>query len=298
MMLTGAILLAQLQGGISLTGKVVRTVGADTIAASGAIVVLHQVSDESQGPIDSIISNQDGEFRFTVVPDTTAVLLVSARWAGIEYFAPPPDGTPSLIVVSDTSSSVPVTIAARHIIVGGPAPDGTRDVVDLLVIRNSSRFTHVAADSASPTAWVLVPALAANLQLGDADFALDAFDRHGDTLMLNAPIPPGDRQFFLQYQLAPGTTRFVVPMVPGVDTLTVLAEESDLRATPAFTRIDVQEVEGREFTRWATGRSQGQIELSLPGRTEAPRWLLAAMVITLGVGLLGTLAWSLLPRRS
>lgn len=290
--------LSQAPSTPQLAGRVVRMLGPDTVVVGDAAVVLHRVTDSLQGPIDSTRTSRDGTFRFQQPTDTSGVLLVSARWSDIEYFAPPIDGTLIVIMVSDTSSVIPITLAARHIIVGGPAADGTRDVVDLWVIRNPSSLTRVPVDSASPTAWFLVPRMAANLRLGDADFGLDAFDRHGDTLLLRASIPPGERQFFLQYQVGPGTSRFAVPLEPMPDTMTVLAEEDELRVSEGMSRLDVQELEGRRFVRWAGSPTTcPELELMLPGAGQAPGWVLVTLVAALAAAMVAALVRVLMPSR-
>ena len=84
-------LLMQLQvtGPVEVPGRVVRIIGNDTVAASGARVVLHRVGNSAQGPLDSMMVMPDGAFRFRAVADSGDVLLVSARWHDVEYFAPP-----------------------------------------------------------------------------------------------------------------------------------------------------------------------------------------------------------------
>ncbi len=298
-MIAVALLLLALQSGggdIPVHGRVLRVVGRDTLAVARATVFLHRVTPAVQGVIDSTTSDAAGRYRFRARADSGAVLLVSARHEGLEYFAPPiaPErataGATFDIEVADLDAAAPVGIAARHLIVGGPAADGTRDVVDLVIVRNASGRTRAMPDSTIPVWQLALPAHAANVRLGDADFAADAFDLHGDTLFLHAPIPPGERQLFLEYQIVPATRIFRVPLDQPIEALSLLAEEDALTLTGPLTRTDVQEMEGRRFVRWTgTSATPAVLVLTLPGGGGAPPWLLAALVggfalLLVGVG--------------
>lgn len=282
-------LLLQLQvgGPMEVTGRVVRLEGTDTLAASAARVVLHRVGAAVQGALDSTIAGADGGFRFRASADSGDVLLVSARWHGVEYFAPPlAPGSSVTILVSDTASNVPLRVAARHIIIGGPAADGARDVVDLIVLRNSGSLTRSGRDSLTGSWSMALPPLVANLMVGDADFARDAFDVHDDSLHLFAPVPPGDRQFFLQYQLAPGARSLDVPLSADIDTISVLAEEDDLDLSSGMARQGFEEMQGRRFTRWSGSGSVASIRIGFPGQGDLPRWILPVLIAVVVMPLL------------
>ncbi len=285
-------------GPFTIAGRSVRVARGDTVPAVGAAVYLHRVSQSAQGVVDSARSDAAGRFAFRATADSGEVLLVSARWGGVEYFAAPVSrGEAVEVIVVDTSSAVPVSVAARHVILGGPAPDGSRDVVDLLVLRNPSGMTRVtAAGGRNASFTMLVPSLVANLRVGDADFSPEAFERHGDTLALYAPIPPGDRQFFLEYQVAPGARQLVLPLVPPSDTLSILAEESTLVMPAGMVRQGTEEMNGRRFARWAGRPAAALLEIRLPGGWRAPSWLLPVLVLLLAVPLLLVTRRALLPR--
>ncbi len=287
-MTAALLLLLQAAAPAQVSGRVVRLQDGDSLAAAGARVVLHRVGPGAEGPLDSLRADADGRFSFRVrvALDTSDVLLVSARWHGIEHFGPPVvAGRQARVVVTDTSSTATVRVAARHIVIGGPAADGARDVVDLLVLSNASGFTRVGRDTTEPSWLMLLPPRVANLTVGDADFARETFDRHGDTLLLAAPIPPGDRQFFLQYQLAPGARSLDVPMDPEADTVSVLAEEPNLELGPGLALRGTEMVAGRSFTRWS-GSGTTDIAVGLPGNRAMPGWLLPALIVALGLPLL------------
>ena len=280
------LLQLQVSGPVEVAGRVVRVQGSDTVAAPAARVVLHRVGTAAQGALDSVVASADGRFRLRASADSGDVLLVSARWHGVEYFAPPVvPGSAVAVQVTDTSSQAPVSVAARHIIIGGPAPDGSRDVVDLVVLRNSGTLTRSGRDSVTGSWSMALPPLVANLMLGDADFARDAFDVHDDSLHLFAPVPPGDRQFFLQYQLAPRARSLDVP-IASTDTISVLAEEDDLELTGGLVRQGFEEMQGRRFTRWTGSGSVTSVRIGFPGQDDLPRWVLPLLIAVIALPLL------------
>lgn len=288
---------------IRVQGRVVRIVAGDTLSVAGVRVVVHRVTADKQGPIDTTFSNRAGRFSAMVTADSTAVLLASSRWDGVEYFAQPMSpvaGTVDfLLVVADTSSIVPVSLVARHVIIGAPASDGSRDVVDLIVLGNANEQTRVAVDSTAATFRMVMPLNITRLNIGDADFSADAFTSLADTVALHAPIPPGERQFILTYQLAPGALALRLPLAPVPDTLSLLTEEPDLSVQGGPIRVGAAQVSGRVFERYAAGRAAlaSNIVVTLPGKGSVPSWLLPALVAVVVLGLAFGTSRMILPRR-
>ncbi|MEO6444932.1 MAG: hypothetical protein ABIZ91_16920, partial [Gemmatimonadaceae bacterium] len=107
-------------GSLSLSGRVVRLTIDGERAVAGERVVLHRVSAREAGPVDSVLTDARGHYAFRVAtPDTLAMFLASARYAGIAYFAPPAQAgqdapPPGEIVVFDTTSrDVPLRVQGR-----------------------------------------------------------------------------------------------------------------------------------------------------------------------------------------
>ncbi len=290
---------------VTVTGSVRRSTVHDTVATGHLRAVLHRVGTNTQGPIDSVVTDANGRFSFRFDADTGVVYLVSARWDGVEYFALPLDTrTPAhdvstMVVVSDTSSHQAVSIAARHIIVSAPGSGGARDVLDLIVLQNAGGLTRVAADSTHPTFLLPLPPYAAGLQLGEGDFSADAIERSGDTLALFAPIPPGERNLVLDYQIPPDSPQFVIPIGHAVPAANVLLEEPSARVEGELVRADSQVVDQQHsFTRWAGALQAGQpLVIILPDHTTAAPWLLPMLVGALALGLVGVLALTQRPLR-
>ncbi len=282
----------------TVAGRVVRVRGRDTVAAVGAVVVLHRVTPQVQGPVDSVRSDADGRFRLRAPSDSGAIMLVSARWHGIEYFSTPLVGEAARpgtlrLVVADTSSVAPVSVAARHLVIGAPAPDGTRNVVDLLVLSNDGPNTRVARDTLTPTWRLILPAHVVNVVLGETDFADDALHHHGDTLELSAAIPPGQRQLLVNYQIPPATRRVVVPYDEGTALANILLEEADADAIGTLVRIDTATVEGRRYTRWSGAVAPGEmVELRFGGAGRLPGGGVKAIAGLFAIALIGMALYS------
>jgi hypothetical protein len=107
-------------------GRIVRLAGSDTVVAPRVQVVLHRVGPAGQGPLDTVFTDPAGRFGFRFAADTASVFLLSARYAGIEYFSRPVSGDPGradtsvTLIVADTSSEQPVSVRQRTLLVSRP----------------------------------------------------------------------------------------------------------------------------------------------------------------------------------
>lgn len=276
-------------------GRVVRIQGRDTLGVAAAKVILHRVARTAQGPIDSTTAGRHGEFRFRFRPDTSAVYLLSSGYAGIEYFSTPVHVNPARpdtglwLIVSDTSSRVPISVASRHIVVSKPGKDGTRPTLEIVVLVNAGTDTRVAGDSNHPTWSGRLPPGVFNVQAGQGDVSAEAFAFRHDSVLLFAPVAPGEKQLVYTYQLpaAPGTVR--IPIGDSIGVVNVLLEELNRHVTGgAISRADSQQVEGRTFQQWAGPVASGQIvQIDFPGNSS--NWVLPALVGALGLGLIAAL---------
>lgn len=270
----------------------VRVAGSDSIVVSGALVVLHRVTVRSPGPVDSAVSDSRGSFRFTVNPDTGAVYLVSAKWAGIQYFGTPlalrPGDPPGIVtlVVADTSSLAPVRLAARHLIVSPINADGVRDVVDLMVLENPGSVTRVGSDSVHPTWRMLLPHFAVNIHGGNSSFSLESLVLAGDAIALFAAIPPGSHDVEIDYQIPPNSRRFDVPVDEDVRASNIISEDREMVVHGAYTRSDTI-IEQKPYVRWQGRMTAGQPVVLEFGRSGMPKWLLPAMIALMALALVG-----------
>ena len=269
----------------------------------GARVVLHRVAQAAQGPVDSVLTGPSGRFRFRLTRDTTALHLLSARHDGIEYFSPPLDTSRAgrdesvTLVVHDTSTRAPVSLSARHVIIPSAGDDGTREVLDLVLLANPGPKTRVAPDSLGASWTGPLPPGSEGLDLGESDVSPDAVTRRGDSVIVSAPIAPGEKQLAFQYHLPAGRQEIEIPIGPEPVALNLLLEERGATAAaPGLALADSQLIEGRSFRTW-TGDlpANSTVRVTLPGAGLDAQPILAAMVAVLALALLAA-AWRMWPR--
>lgn len=268
-----------------LSGQVLR-VGLDSAPAAGRWVVLHRVGRDTQGPLDSMRTGRDGSFSFTYPADTTALHIVTAEHAGIQYFSPPlstnPDvpNPPLTLVVNDTSSTAPVETTSRFIVVSAPEADGFRTVVELLTFTNQSSFTRVGPDSTA-AAWSFgVPAGAERFVAEPGELSHEAIALGPGSVSIFAPLAPGDRQLTLRYAL-PRTEGIVTwPFPQPASGVELLVEEDAATVTaPSLEQVDSTIIDGRRFRRWGGNMAAGDsILLEVPAPLKVGGGVLAALV--------------------
>ena len=281
-----------------------RPSAGDTVPVVGARVVLHRVAAAEQGPVDSMPSGPGGRFRFALVRDTATLYLLSARYRGIEYFSLPLERTPGrdpetvTVVVHDTSSRTPVRVSARHVVVPRPGDDGTREVLDLVLLANPGNETRVAPDSLGASWSGPLPPGSEGLELGESDVSPDAVIRRGDSVIVSAPISPGEKQLAFQYHLPGGRRTIDLPVGSEGLALNVLLEEPGASASgPGLVEADSQALEGRSFRRWSGDVPPNAIvRIALPGAGSGSTPVIAGLVTVLALALL-LAAWRILPRR-
>lgn len=273
-------------------GRVVRISGDDTLGVPATTVVLHRIGRNAQGPIDSTRTGPRGEFRFRFPADTAVVYLLSSGYAGIEYFSTPlhaipvrPD-TGLLLVVSDTSAGASLRVTSRHIVISKPAADGTRATLEIVALENTGNLTRVTGGGERVTWGTRLPQGALGFQVGQGDVSSEAIQVRHDSVVLFAPVAPGEKQLVYTYQLpaAPGTVK--IPFGDSVGTLNVLLEEFDRTVKGGgVARADSQRIENRTFLQWTGPVGPGTVvSIDFPGNRT--RWLLPGLVGMMAIGLL------------
>jgi hypothetical protein len=278
---------------VPVAGRVLRP-AADSAPVPGARLVLHRVGRGAQGPIDSAVSDARGRFQFRFPADTSFLYLLSASYAGIEYFSAPINTNPALpdtaLVVSvfDTSSTQPVDQVARYLVIRRPAENGSRSVLDLIVLANDGSTTRLAGDTVRPS-WVgTVPANVGPIRIGEADISADAIVFRGDSILVFAPIAPGEKQIAMEYAIRPGRPLVLRFNQDSVAT-NVLVQEAGARVLGAeMMAVDSQVIEGERFDRWIGAPHPGEsITVRFDGVSgNLPAWVLPGMVGLVGAGLL------------
>ncbi|MEO8199687.1 MAG: hypothetical protein ABI679_04115 [Gemmatimonadota bacterium] len=274
------------------SGRVVKLEGSDSVAVGGVRLVLHRVGRSQQGPIDSTVSGPDGGFQFRFIPDTTVILLLSARFAGIEYFSSPVNSNPGLpdtalvVVVSDTSSTARVSQAARYLVIRRAAEDSSRAVLDLIVVVNKGSVTRISRDTIVPSWAGRIPQGVTGARVGQADVSADAVVLRNDSVLLFAPIAPGEKQISLEYLIPPGAS-IALPFPEDSVATNVLAQDAAAKVTGgALAAVDSQEIEGEFFHRWVGAPRPGDVvQVTFGGASSGgvPSWVLP-LLVTLAAG--------------
>ncbi len=287
---------------VSFAGSVIRVVAADTIRVPGAVMKLHRVSRVAQGVIDSGRTDARGAWRFRTRLDTSATYLVSARFAGIEFFTPPlttdaarPDTTVT-IVVADTSSGpqARVTVQSRHLLIQGGDSAGWRGVLDVFVLDNRSGYTRIASDTTRPSYVMRLPPGAHQPELADGDIGSEAVRFRDGSLEVYSPLAPGEVSLTVQY-LLPAERNVAIPFGDTVTTFNLLIDgEGAATAGPRLEGPIPTQLEGRSFKRWSAPVPGGAVlQLDLRAARKTPAWLLIALIVAMAGGLVTALVVAL-----
>lgn len=196
---------------------------ADAPMASGT-VVLHHVSEITQGEIDSTRVGSDGTFslRLPGVPDPTSgeLYFVSVRHQGVMYFGQALAQAVQLdslylIQAYDTllapAEGVSMALESRSIFFEAEGPAWR--ITDVFQLRNDLDRTVVARPGGRVWSYPL-PSLATEVVTGEGEISADVITYEGGGLVARAALSPGERLFVVRYTLAspaveiptPGTT--------------------------------------------------------------------------------------------
>jgi hypothetical protein len=291
--------------GFRVSGRVVVVTGANSAPVAGAWAVLHQVSLRGGAPVDSAQTDRGGRYQVrAAVRDSSLVYVVSVTYAGIAYFTRPlhaprdvTRGAAETLAVYDTSSTTPVVeVAQRHVIVRRPAADGARQVLELLVLRNSGERTRVSPDTGRPVWQGALPIGAIQLEVGESDVSAEAVYRRGDSIAVAAPVPPGEKQVVVSYLLPRARRALDLRVDQPIARLNVLAEESGTTLEgDALETMGTETMEGTSFIRFARNdvAAGTRVVVTFPRGALSPGrywWVVIGLAgLALGAGLVA--AW-------
>jgi hypothetical protein len=270
----------------------------------GAWVVLHEVSRSGGGrAIDSTRTDAAGTYALAVPhPDTAAIYVISSRRAGIAYFSEPVvprprGGGPARLrplYVYDTSATAgPVALVRRLVTVAGRQRDGTREVLELLELENPGRATRIAPDTLHPTWGGAIPAAAIQFRVGEGDVSPQAVTRVGDSVLVFAPLPPGERkQVSYAYVLPADVRRLELPVDQPTGEFDLLLEDTTAGVVlPRGQPLGTEALGERRFARYratALGAGTAVAVTFPPPRGVAPERLVPVVVavaaLALGAG--------------
>jgi hypothetical protein len=273
---------------------VLRGGGDSAQPVAAQFVVLHRISSDSSGAVDSVRTSANGAYRMRYTLDgPRSMYIVSTRYAGVVYFTPPlraqtvssPEA--DVAVYDTTSAGFPLTVRARHVVIAPPQTEGLRQVVDVYEVSNDSNRTLVTG--AAGTTWhVTLPAEATNPSSTGGDLPGESFRFANGRAELLVPFPPGARQLVLTYAI-PVESSVPIAITDPVGTLEVLLEGTGSEVSGAgLVAEEPVTMEGRTFQRYragnvAAGASFAVETAGTPGRGRLALLVVAAAAIALGV---------------
>ena len=295
---------------MSVSGRVLRgDRGGDTIPLARAWVVLHKVTRETGGPVDSVRSDARGRYRIELRnPDSNSVYVVSAWYDSLAYFSLPLNvtGRPAVhvedIVTFLTSvNGPPIRLARRLATVAAAREDGTREILELLELENMGRTTRITKDTL-PTWAGRVPEGAGQFRGGQGDISPEAIVFRNDSVLVLGPIPPGPvKQLSYSYALPAGTRALVIPIDQPTVELNLLVEDTAAVVTaPKLESLGVQELEQRRFAAYRAGplAPGDRVEIQVPASGFRAQTLLPYVIAVLAAGMVVALVWALRKRPS
>jgi hypothetical protein len=269
--------------------------GRDSVPIPGASVVLHTITADSAGEIDSTRTDERGGFGFRLptVPDPLGrgeVYLASVRHQGILYFGSPIAQASQLdsaylIQVHDTTvapaQGFALPVRVRYLMLE-PGPDFWV-VTDGFQIENPGQTTLVAAEGGIVWSYPL-PAGASDLEVGEADGSPDAIQLVDGVLRISAPVLPGIRQYMVRYRL--GEPRLEIALPGTVDQVELLVREPapPLAVVGLMAGQPVEIDPGTTYRRYAAVNLENASVRVLPGTDVRPlpmEWVAVALALVL-----------------
>jgi len=289
---------------VSVSGRVLRG-GRDTVPLTNAWVVLHRLSRDAAGPLDSVRSDARGRYRVALrAPDSTSAYAVSVLFDSIAYFSLPLNvggraalHVEDIVAFSTTTTGPPIHLARRLVTVARANDDGTREVLEILELLNTGVTTRVTSDTLAPTWAGRVPAGAGQFRGGQGDISNDAMQFRHDSVIVFAPIPPGAvKQTSYGYSVPAGTRALVLPIDQPTDEVNLLIEDSTaVVVAPKLESLGVKELEQRHFAAYRAGPlvPGDNVEIRLPAGRFRAQVLLPYVIALLAIGMVIALVWAL-----
>ena len=283
-------------GGGVLSGQVL--VG-DQPADSGT-VVLHRVSSQFSGEIDSVPVGDGGAFEIRL-PEvsgdgTDDVFVATIRYQNVLYIGeaitahPAVEGT-YLIQAYPAIPAAPgagARIRIRNLFAEPLDPGPGWAVADYFELGNDTRATLVASEQ-GPTWSHALPPEAADFRVG-SDLAPGMASFRDGRANVSAPILPGESVYLFRYTIP--TERFSVPMEGTTGSMELLVREpAGEVAVTGLANVPEVEIEGVRYRRFAGRDVASSVVTVAEGGTAGPLGSvpLAAILITLALAGAGAL---------
>ena len=231
------------------------------LPADSGTVVLHRVSAQFSGEIDSVRVGAGGAFQMRL-PEVSGdaaddVFFATIRYQDVLYIGeaitarPEPDGTyviqayPALPAGPDARARVRV----RNLLVEPLDPGPGWSIADFFELGNDAQATLVASEHGPAWSHALPPD-AAGFRVGQSDLAAGMASLRDGRVHVSAPMPPGESVYLFRYTIA--ADRFSVPMEGTTGSMELLMREpaGDL-AVAGLANVPEVEIDGVRYRRFA-----------------------------------------------
>ena len=267
-------------------------------ALTSGTVVLHHLTADSQGDVDSTTVDDDGTFSFRLPqvpdPERSDVYFASVRHHGVLYFGKAitlPIQLDSVYEIQayDTAVVGPeaaqVRVQVRNLFM--EEEGGRWTVTDLVQVLNEGDRTFVAPDDGAVWSYPLTLG-AEEFTLGQSDVAPDGAAFENGAFVVRSPIPPGERLYVMRYVVP--DPYLEVPTPGDIELLEVLVREpAPPLLVPGLTAVDRVELEsGSTYRRFVGENVSGDVLRVIAGReVRVPpvEWMAVILALLLaGVG--------------
>ena len=266
-------------------------------------VTLHRIGSDAAAPLDSMKTGASGDYAFRFRPsgDTSAVYLVSGRFAGIAYFTSPlvrvrtVGGDADLVVFDTASTGVMVTIESRHVVISAPDPDGRRRIVEVFLLANTSDRTRVAA-AAAPTFRATLPVNALDPRIAEGDVSAEAITFAGGEVRMTAPVAPGTKRVSFAYFVPASRDPIAIAATDSTAMLEVLVEDSAATVAGNVVREESPaSLVGRTFRRYIGQgvASTAMLRITAPSGSRGSLGAIGMIVVAIGLGMTAVLAMTI-----
>jgi hypothetical protein len=272
--------------------------------ADTGTVVLHRVTPEEAGALDSIRVGRGGDFELALpgppVPGSGEIFFASHRREGLLYFGRPvtdPVQLDSLYLIEsydtrpapEDGQGLPFQIHVRNLFID-QGPMGWR-VTDLFEIRNDSAVTWVPGPDDRPVWRYPLPPEGLSFRATQGDLEPGALRFVDGGVELHAAVPPGERLYVVQYDVE--TLELSLPLPGSTEILELLVEEPapPLRIDGLVPDRPAELEPGRTYLRW-TGVDLADARVRVSRGEEGTAQLLPWIGVALAVLLFGAGLWA------
>lgn len=283
-------------GGGVLVGRVLV---ADRPADDGT-VVLHRVSADGSGEVDSVEVARGGHFELALPGDPGTgddVFFATLRHQDVLYFGPAVTGRPvpgdSYVIqaypaLTAGPGSRPA-LRVRNIFAARPDSGPGWTVADFFELQNAAAATLVAGEGGTTWSHALPPE-AVDPRVDQSDLALGMTRFRAGRVEVSAPVLPGENVYLFRYSI-PGD-EFSIPLEVATGSMELFVREpaGDLAVT-GLAAVDGVELEGVRYRRFAGREMVPSVVTVAAGEPHTPMdsVSLLAVFLTLALACAGAL---------